>query len=75
MRYSGDQINLRDSVRFYQRFWSSGLGTLAMIGVTTAITIIVNDMQEPHNQSVRLDTKSPWGSRPEFFFATETLRP
>jgi hypothetical protein len=29
--------SLRDSVRFYQSFWNSGVGTLAMVWVTTTV--------------------------------------
>jgi hypothetical protein len=36
--------NLRDLVRFGQSFWNSGVGTLAMVRVTTTF----NYTQEPH---------------------------
>jgi hypothetical protein len=40
--------NIRDSVRFDQSFWNSGMRTLAMIRVTTTITTTVNCIREPH---------------------------
>jgi hypothetical protein len=36
--------NLKDLTRFEQSFWNSGVGTLAMLQVTTTITITVNCM-------------------------------
>jgi hypothetical protein len=40
--------NFRDLIRFDQSFWNSGVSILAMIRVTTTLTVRVNYTLEPH---------------------------